>query len=429
MDTIFALASGRGRAGVAVIRLSGPQSHAVVAELCGVLPPPRIAGLRKLCWRGDQLDEALVLTFEKGASFTGEQAAELQIHGGQAVIAAVLGALGSFDGMRLAEPGEFTRRALENGNLALFEVEGLVDLIDAETEGQRRQAQRLIQGDFARKVAEWREELLTATALIEATIDFADEDVPVDVWPDVVGHLYGLLTSLEADLQGAQAAERMRSGFEVVVYGPPNVGKSSIINALTGKEAAMTSEIAGTTRDMIEVRLDIGGLPVVLIDTAGLRETDDPLESEGVRRARRRATEADVKILVRDQAHIGWNDDGLEPDIIVSSKADLDAGGAGKLAVSVVTGVGLDQLRAEIDARLVRIAGVAGVVVNARHRAAVERAVGAVRRALDVIAAGADAEIAAMDLRAARISLEGLVGRIGTEDVLGAIFGRFCIGK
>lgn len=429
MDTIFALASGRGRAGVAVIRLSGPRADAVVLALCGTLPPVRKAAVRLLRWQDEILDEALVLVFAHGASFTGEAAAELHVHGGQAVIAAVLQALGEFDGLRLAEPGEFTRRALENGRITLFEVEGLVDLIDAETEGQRRQAQRLLQGEFARKVALWRDDLLGATALVEATIDFADEDVPVNVWPEVNERLGRLLVGLKTDLAGAQAAERMRNGFEVAIYGPPNVGKSTLINALSGRDAAMTSEIAGTTRDIIEVRLDMGGLPVVLLDTAGVRETDDLLEQEGVRRARHRAGAADLKILVRDQAHRRWEDDGLAPDLVVSSKADLGGDADGAIAVSARRGDGLDRLRAEIEGRLTRLASIAGVVVNARHRAAVEKASAAVRAAIGGVDARMDAEIIAMNLRVARVALEELAGKIGTEDVLGAIFGRFCIGK
>jgi tRNA modification GTPase len=428
MDTIFALASGRGRAGVAVIRLSGPGAHLIIERLCGSVPPPRVASLRQVMWQGEVLDQALVLTFAAGASFTGEQSAELHVHGGQAVVEAVFGAIRSFPETRLAEAGEFTRRALENGRLELFEVEGLVDLIDAETEGQRKQAQRMMRGDLAAKVTEWRQTLLHATALVEATIDFADEDVPVDVWPDVLSLLQGLSDSLAGELSGVRAAERIRAGFEVAIFGPPNVGKSSLINALVGRDVAITSDIAGTTRDIIETRVDLGGLPVVLLDTAGLRDSSDVIEQEGVRRARQRVEEADLRIVVLDEPHAAW-DPACEYDIKVSSKADLGFHLSEAMPVSVKTGAGLDNLRIAVTARVAEIAGVAGVVVNERHRAGVAGAESAVRAAMSAVRAGAEVEIIAAELREARRFLEALVGKIGVEDILGEIFGRFCIGK
>ena len=428
MDTIFALASGRGRAGVAVIRLSGPMSHAIVGALCGDVPAVRHASLRKLRWQGDILDEALVLTFAAGASFTGEQSAELHVHGGIAVVEAVFTALRSFLETRLAEAGEFTRRALENGRLALFEVEGLVDLIDAETEAQRKQAQRMLRGDLATKVVEWRRDLLGATALIEATIDFADEDVPVDVWPEVQRLLQAVTAGLAGELSGARAAERIRAGFEVAIFGPPNVGKSSLINALVGRDVAITSDIAGTTRDVIESRLDLNGLPVVLIDTAGLRESTDVIEREGVRRARARVEEADIRVLVRDADHAAW-EPGVTVDFTISSKADLGEAAPGSMRVSVRTGEGIAALREALAARLAEIASVAGVVVNERHRLGVANAETAIRAAMGGIDAGLEAEVIAAGLREGRRFLEALVGQIGVEDVLGEIFGRFCIGK
>jgi tRNA modification GTPase len=428
MDTIFALASGRGRAGIAVIRLSGPASHKAVAALCGDVPPARYASVRVLRWQGEVLDEALVLTFPNSASFTGEESAELHVHGSIAVVDAVFAALRSFADLRLAEPGEFTRRALESGKMELFEVEGLIDLIDAETEAQRKQAQRMLQGDLGRQVAVWRKDLLQATALIEATIDFADEDVPVDVWPDVNETLERLITGLRTELSGAHMAERIRAGFEVAIYGPPNVGKSSLINALVKREVAITSPVAGTTRDIIEVRIDLDGLPVVLLDTAGLRETDDLLEKEGVRRARERLATADLKIAVIDDQHMGWEPDP-KADLTISSKADLGVNIAGMLSVSAVTGVGLNLLRDELVLRLNALASSAGVVVNARHKQGVAAALESVTLAMGASEAGEDAEIVAARLRGARSSLESLTGKIGVEDVLGEIFGRFCIGK
>ena len=428
MSTIFALASGRGRAGVAVIRISGLLSHHIVVMMCGDLPPLRTAALRKLIWDTEILDEALILVFAQGASFTGEQSAELHVHGGQAVIEAIFSVLRSFPDVRLAEPGEFTRRALENGNLELYQVEGLVDLIDAETAAQHKQAQRMLQGQLAVRVQEWRSALLGITALVEVTIDFADEDVPSDIWPEVLRRLSDLCNSLAADLNGAKAAERIRTGFEVAIFGPPNVGKSSLVNALVCRDVAITSEIAGTTRDIIEVRLDLEGLPVTLLDTAGLRESDDRVEQEGVRRARQRVDDADMRIVVLDRDHAAW-DPGFEPDFIVSSKADLGWVLDGAIPVSTKANTGVDVLRQRISEKLHQIAGVAGVVVNERHRAGVASSLLSLREAILAIDGGQDAELIASQLRDARRFLEALVGRIGVEDVLSEIFGRFCIGK
>lgn len=428
MSTIFALASGKGRAGVAVIRLSGPLSHHIVCSLCGSLPAVRTASLRTLRWQNDVLDEALVLIFAEGASFTGEQSAEFHVHGGQAVIESVFAALRTFPEVRLAEAGEFTRRALEHGNLELFEVEGLVDLIDAETEAQRKQAQRMMQGQLALRVQDWRNVLLGITALVEVTIDFADEDVPTDIWPEVTHRLSGLCVSLASELDGVRSAERIRAGFEVAVFGPPNVGKSSLVNALVGRDVAITSSVAGTTRDVIEARLDLDGLPVLLLDTAGLRDTDDFVEQEGVRRARKRVDDADLRIVVLDEAHADW-DPGFVPDFTVSSKSDLGWAKIGAIAVSAQNGSGLSELRLAISDRLGQIAGIAGVVVNERHRAGVAAALSALIDTRQAVEAGRDAELIASQLREARRFLEALIGRIGVEDVLGEIFGRFCIGK
>ncbi len=429
MDTIFALASGRGRAGVAVIRISGALAHVIVERLTGSVPPMRQAVLRKLVWDGEVLDSALVLVFAEGASFTGEASAELHVHGGLAVMTAVLRVLGGFDGVRMAEPGEFTRRALENGRMELHEVEGLADLIDAETEAQRKQAQRLLAGDFQQKVEGWRENLLYAAALIEATVDFADEDVPVDVWPEVVARLSSVRDDLLAETAGSFAAERVRHGFDVVLIGPPNVGKSSLINRLAGRDAAMTSAVPGTTRDVIEVRMDLEGLPVTLLDTAGLRDTDDVLEAEGIRRARKRAAEADLRVLVLDEASQDWADAGAAVDLWIASKADLGWRPEGWIAVSAQTGEGVDVLIAAIVARLGRVVGTAGVILHERHRAVVMRASDTLKDALGRIATSGEAELVARDVRSSCAVLEGMIGRIGVEDLLGTIFGRFCIGK
>jgi tRNA modification GTPase len=426
-DTIFALASARGKAGVAVIRLSGPESWAAVADLCGKIPAPRRASVRTLRQNGEVIDEALVLTFAKGASFTGEEAAELHTHGSLASVSALLRALGERPGMRLAEPGEFTRRALENGRLDLTQVEGLADLIEAETDAQRRQALRVASGQVARMAEGWRRSLVRAAALIEATIDFADEDVPVDVSPEVAQ----LLASTRADLQrqadGFGAAERIRDGFEVAIVGSPNVGKSTLLNALTGREAAITSHVAGTTRDVIEVRMDVAGLAVTLLDTAGIRETDDVVEAIGVDRARRRAEAADLRVFLVNEGE----EPGLavrDGDLILRAKADL-LDDASDMAVSGLTGYGIERLVRLIEERLAPRVASAGVLTRVRHRTAVLRASESLAAAEASLGAEAGAEIVAEDIRRAIRALDFLVGRIDVDDVLGEIFSTFCIGK
>ena len=337
MDTIFALASARGRAGVAVFRISGPEAHAAVAALAGDVPAMRRASLRRLIWEGDVLDEALVLVFAAGASFTGEAAAELQVHGSTAVVQALGRALSGMSGLRLAEPGEFTRRAWANGQLDLAQIEGLADLIDAETEVQRRQAMRVLSGAIGRRAEEWRQKLIRAAALIEAVIDFADEDLPTDVTPEVQGLIEALLEDLRREIAGVAIAERLRDGFEVAIVGAPNSGKSTLLNALSGRDAAITSEIAGTTRDVIEVHMDLGGLPVTFLDTAGLRESEDRIEQIGVERGLARARQADLRIFVLSALGERLLLAPGEDDIQVLGKADLRGG----LGVSGLTGLGL----------------------------------------------------------------------------------------
>lgn len=427
MDTIFAPATARGRAGVAVIRLSGPGAWAAVMALCGDLPAPRRASLRVLRLGDEALDEAVVLTFAKGASFTGEESAEFHIHGAPATAAAVLWALTGMNGLRPAEAGEFTRRALENGRLDLAQVEGLADLLEAETEAQRRQALRVLSGAVGERAEDWRRDLIRAMALTEATIDFADEDVPVDVTPEVGALIGGVAQSLGAELGGFAAAERIRDGFEVAIVGRPNAGKSTLLNALAGREAAITSEYAGTTRDVIEVRMDLGGLPVTILDTAGLRETDDPVESIGIARALDRAGQADLRVFLLD---------GAEPpllaphpgDITVHGKADLGPG-PGALAVSGKTGAGIDRLIAEITGTLSQRTAGSAVIIRERHRKAVSDALASLESARDGLHAGREAEIIAEDLRRAVRALDSLIGRVDVEDLLDEIFSSFCIGK
>ena len=428
MDTIFALASARGKAGVAVIRLSGPQAHSAVAALVGRLPEPRRAALRRLAWQGETLDEAVVLLFQAGASFTGEDVAELQLHGSPAVVQAVLRVLSGFPRLRQAEAGEFTRRALENGQLDLAQVEGLADLIDAETEAQRLQAQRVLSGAIGRRAEDWRQKLIRATALVEATIDFADEDVPVDVTPEVLRLLDALGDDLSREVDGSRMAERIRDGFEVAIVGAPNVGKSTLLNALAGREAAITSDIAGTTRDVIEVRMDLGGLAVTVLDTAGLRHTGDPVERIGVDRALVRARAADLRVFLHEDGPGVWMLEPLAGDLVIRSKADLFA--AEDFAVSGLTGLGVERLVERIAQHLATKAAAAGVMTRERHRSAMQAAIGAIESArAEVDRDGIRAEIVAMHLWAAIRSLDVLVGRLDVENLLDEIFASFCIGK
>lgn len=427
MDTIFALASARGRAGVSVVRISGPQAHAAVAALTPNLPDARRMGLRRLSWQGEAIDEALVVVFAAGSSFTGEPMAELNLHGSLAVVSKVLRVLSDQPGLRPAEPGEFTRRALENGRLDLSQVEGLADLIDSETEAQRKQALRVMSGELGKRAEGWRGRLLRAAALIEATIDFADEEVPIDVSPEVREIIADLVTQFQMELAGAGAAERVRDGFEVVILGAPNAGKSTLLNALAGREAAITSEIAGTTRDVIEVRMEIGGLPVTLLDTAGLRESQDHIENIGISRALERARRSDLRVFLLS----GSDDDlpiGPEPgDIVVRGKGDLSGDPA---AVSGVTGKGLDRLVSAISAVLTQRAAGAGLLIRERQRIALQKACDALGSALRLLdTSGGPAELAALELRSATLALEVLVGRIDVENLLGEIFSSFCIGK
>jgi len=428
MDTIYALATARGRSGLAVVRISGPAAFAAGLALCGSLPAVRVAGLRRLSWGGELLDEALVLSFAEGASFTGERVVELHCHGGPAVVGAVLRALSEQPGLRLAEPGEFTRRALENGVLDLAQVEGLADLIDAETEAQRRQAVRVLSGSVGQKVEGWRRDLIRAGALLEATIDFADEDVPVDVSPEVLGLIDGLMTDLGREAAGVTAAERIRDGFEVAIVGAPNAGKSTLLNQLAGREAAITSEIAGTTRDVIEVRMEIAGLPVTFLDTAGLRDTEDRLEQAGIDRALMRAEAADLRLFLIDGSAVP----GLKPtgdDLVVFGKADTRSGVYG-LAVSGKTGEGVPELMTRIGEILQERIGSAGALVRERHRIAVTSAIRSLAESrAEVVRDDSRVELAAEHLRQAVRALDALVGRVDVDDLLGEIFASFCIGK
>ena len=427
MDTIFALATAQGKAGVAVVRISGPQAVSVAEEFCD-LPPAREARLRPLVAPGAGfLDRALVLVFPGQQSFTGEPVVEFHLHGSRAVIQAILKFLGRVPGARLAEPGEFTRRALENGRLDLTQVEALADLIDAETESQRLQAVRVLEGRLSKAVDAWRTDLIRAAALLEAVIDFADEDVPEDVSPEVVGLLERVRVSMRHELSGFESAERIREGFEVAIVGAPNVGKSTLLNALAGRDAAITSDVAGTTRDVIEVRMDLDGIPVTLLDTAGLRETDDIVEGLGIERARKRALAANVRIvlLAPGQTHDLPLWDG---DIRLRAKVDRDDGQMN--GISGKTGFGVDLLLQQLTQTLLKRSGSSGLITRERQRAALEQAIGGLESARRLVDRGSDLyDLAAEELRGSIRGLESLIGRVDVENLLDEIFASFCLGK
>ena len=428
MSTIFAQASAAGKAGVAVVRISGPQAFSASSQLCGSLPAPRQAALRRLrSAAGEVLDEALVLCFTEKASFTGEETVELQTHGSVAVVNVLLAELGRFDGLRLAEPGEFTRRALANGRLDLAQVEGLADLIASETEAQRQQALRLFSGGLGELAAHWRERLIRASALLTVTIDFADEEVPVDVSPEVLELIAEVQTAMQAQVDGFGAAERIRTGYEVAIVGPPNVGKSTLLNALAGRDAAITSEIAGTTRDVIEVRMELAGLPVTLLDTAGLRETDDIVEKIGVARALERAKAADLRVfLIESDGKPEF--DPAQDDIVMTSKADLSGEKLG--SVSGKTGAGVVELVEQIGARLSSKTAKAGLATRARHKEAMERCLVSLADASNRVALGPEfTDIASEELRISLEALNMLIGRVDVENVLDEVFSSFCLGK
>ena len=429
MDTIFALSTAQGKAGVSVIRVSGPDAYLAAEKLCGVVPEPRKASLRVLRTAdGGRLDEALVLVFEENRSFTGETAVEFQCHGSQAIISKLLEILGKIENFRLADPGEFTRRALQNDRLDLPQTEGLADLIDAETEAQRRQALRVFSGELGRKTEGWRQRLIRAAALLEATIDFADEDVPVDVTPEVRSLLVDVQEDLEKEIEGYAAAERIRSGFEVAIVGPPNVGKSTLLNYLAGRDAAITSSYAGTTRDVIEVRMDLMGIPVTLLDTAGLRDTCDEVEAIGIDRARLRADQADLRVILVEDG----SEPELEPridDLVCTAKADcLDQlNGRG---VSGSTGYGVSELVREIALRLDNRVSDGGLAIRERHRDALARGASALKQAISLVSIDLEnSELCSEEIRSAILALDSLIGRVDIENVLDEIFASFCLGK
>ena len=438
-QTIFALSSGRLPSAIALVRVSGPQAGKIVTTLVGKTPSPRSATRALLRDVGQRpIDDAVVLWFPAPASATGEDVAEFHVHGGRAVLAALFAALSAFENVRAAEPGEFTRRAFENGKLDLTEAEGLDDLIHADTDRQRRQALRQLKGLLGDKARDWRARIIEASALIEAGIDFSDEgDVPTELIAPALAKVKALLAEIDEVLAGQGRSERLRDGLVVAIAGPPNVGKSTLMNQLARREVAIVSPHAGTTRDVIEVQLDLDGYPVTVIDTAGIRETDDPVEQEGVRRARARAADADLVLWLTDVSPVAIEDDGAAPVWMVRNKIDLEAAsrplaeasGQGGFQISASRGDGLPELIAALVGFAQNYFGRSegGLIGRTRQRKLLQETATSLRRCVEVVGQGE--ELAAEELRMASHSLGRLLGRVDVEDILDVIFREFCVGK
>ncbi len=437
-QTIFALSSGRPPSAIAIVRVSGPEAGSALNRLIGKIPSPRVttrALLRDA--EGQPIDDAVVLWFPGPASATGEDVTEFHIHGGRAVLASLFASLSAMKNLRAAEPGEFTRRAFENGKLDLTEAEGLDDLIHADTDRQRRQALRQLKGMLGDRARNWRDEIIEASALIEAGIDFSDEgDVPAELIAPALVRIKALLDDITKVLAAQGKAERLREGLVVAIAGPPNVGKSTLINQLARREVAIVSPYAGTTRDIIEVHLDLDGYPVTVIDTAGIRETDDPVEQEGVRRARARAADADLVLWLSDGDGVEIEQNGETPIWPVRNKIDLGGLAVGALKsarpefrISAARGDGLSDLTGALISFAADYFGVSegALITRERQRGLLEGTAASLKRSLSAIEQGE--ELAAEDLRSAATSLGRLLGRVDVEDILDVIFREFCIGK
>ena len=436
-QTIFALSSGRPPSAIAIVRVSGPEAGAALKKLAGKIPSPRVATRASLRDAGDQgIDDSVVLWFPGPASATGEDVAEFHVHGGRAVLGSLFAALAGIKNLRAAEPGEFTRRAFENGKLDLTEAEGLDDLIHADTDRQRRQALRQLKGLLGERARDWRKQVIEASALIEAGIDFSDEgDVPVELIAPALERIEALRDEIKEVLAAQGQAERLRDGLVVAIAGPPNVGKSTLMNQLARREVAIVSPHAGTTRDIIEVQLDLDGYPVTVIDTAGIRETDDPVEQEGVRRARTRAAEADLVLWLADADSAKMGHDGSTPVWLVRNKIDLDhAVGRDGIAlpefrISAARGDGVAGLIGALVGFAQDFFGSAesGLITRERQRSLLMDTAASLDRSLAAVGRGE--ELVAEDLRSAAYSLGRLLGRVDVEDILDVIFREFCIGK
>ena len=454
--TIFALSSGRLPCAIAVVRISGPDARLALERMIGRVPPPRVATFARVRdpSDGSVIDEGLALWFPAPKSETGEDVAELQVHGGRAVVAAVLSALGKLEGFRHAEAGEFTRRAFDHGRLDLTAVEGLADLVAAETEAQRRQALRQMQGEFAHRLEHWRGQLIEARALLEAGIDFSDEgDVPGNLAAQALGVLSPVLREIDQAQQGQ--GERLRDGLQVVIAGAPNVGKSTLLNRLARRDVAIVSPTAGTTRDVIEVHLDLGGYPVTVRDTAGIRSTTDAVEQEGVRRAEHWATASDLILWVLDARMIdpagidaaaaslrayqrpGWlvlnKSDLVNADDLANCEEKFILLNLPYFVISAADGTGVEALVAAVaDFAARSFSGEPGLVTRERHRQMMGVAAHALSEAIglaDRDGVEGREELVAEQVRLATRALERLLGRVDVEDVLDVIFRDFCIGK
>lgn len=427
-ETIFAIASGAPPAAIALMRISGDASGLAIQALCGTLPPPRRASLRSLqAPDGELLDQAIVLWLPGPGTYTGEDSAELHLHGGRAVMDAVADALAAL-GLRPADPGEFTRRAFLNGRMDLTEAEAVHDLITAEAEAQRRQALRQLQGELGALYHGWADRLRVMLAQQEALIDFPDEDLPPEVDAALTADLLSLCDAITAHLNDGHRGEKLREGLFFAITGAPNVGKSSLINALAGRDVAIVSAIPGTTRDALEARVILGGVPVTLVDTAGLRDTTDPIEAEGVRRALSRAAEADLVIELIEAGAPRPDASSEGPHLLVANKIDLNENvPEGAIGISVSTGQGMDALLTHLSDAARAVAGTAGPppLTRARHRSALEDALRHLLAARDASLP----ELRGEDLRLALRAIGRITGHVGVEDILDTLFSAFCIGK
>ena len=440
-NTIVALSSGFGRAGVAVIRVSGPESTAILQKLTHQrLPKIRQAAVRWLYdGEGVRLDQALTLRFEGPESFTGEDLVEFHCHGSVAVIEAVIGEIVGSGLARPANPGEFSQRAFENGRIDLVQAEGIADLIDSTGREQMRQAARFVAGDASETLESWRKSLLEASALLAASIDFSDEgDVPEDAHDPVLGLLSDLKGEFRVALRNAESASRVRDGIRIAVLGKPNAGKSTLINALTDRDAVIVSDIPGTTRDIVENQLLLNGIPVTLADTAGLRETVDPIEEEGVRRARKWADQADLRIyLDRADEYTGKaKPDFLDKsDLWVASQTDRISGAEASLphdlTLSVSEPTSLESLKSSLETRVKALTSSedAPTIVRLRHKTSLTEALDAIERARSHLNENGDVDLAAFEVSIARSALDQILGRVDVEEILGEVFSGFCVGK
>lgn len=427
MDTIFALASAPGKAGISIVRLSGPLAINVAEKLTKSKLKEKQPNLRVIYDSDNHfIDQALILIFSKPYSFTGENVVEFHLHGSSAVVSSVIKLLGNFKGLRSAEAGEFTRCALENGKIDLAQVEGLADLIDAETDAQHKQAAIIFNGALGEKTKEWRAKLVKAGALLVATLDFADEEVPEEVTPEVEKLINMVLSDLDKEIIGVQTAERIRSGFEVAIVGAPNLGKSTLLNYLVGRDAAITSNVSGTTRDVIEVKLDLRGLPVTILDTAGIRKSDDKVEEIGISRALERSSLSDLRIVLTEDGEYPVGLKKRDTDIICIAKDDQGNRGG----VSGKTGAGIDRLKNNIWDILNDKAQYVGIATRERHKSSMVNAKKFLGNAVVSLRDGPEYyDITAEEIRAATSALDSLIGRIGVEDVLDEVFSSFCLGK